>query len=174
MSISQTMQEALNKQVALEFSSSYVYLSMAAHFEAENLPGFAGWMRAQSDEEREHAMRIFNFVLDRGGRILLQSIAQPPVEFDTPLAVMRTALEHEMKVTASINALFAQASKEGDYASQVMLQWFVNEQVEEEKVATEIVEHLKLIGKDGPALLLFDRELAARRPAPAAPAESDA
>lgn len=162
--LNQTVQDAINNQIKMEFYSSYVYLSMSAHFEAENLPGFASWMRAQSAEEHAHAMRLFDFVNVRGGRVKLQALEQPPVEFGSPLEVMRKALEHEQKVTAAINQLYSLAVRENDYPAQVMLQWFVNEQVEEEKVATEIVEHLRRIGSDGPALLILDRELAERGP----------
>ena len=160
--LNKTVQDAINNQINMEFVSSYVYLSMSAHFEAENLSGFAQWMRAQSDEERGHAMKLFDFVNNRGGRVVLQSVAQPPTEFGSPLEIFQQALEHEQKVTASINQLYGLAVKENDYASQVMLQWFVNEQVEEEKTATAIVEQLKRIGDDGPALLVLGRELGQR------------
>lgn len=161
------VQEAINQQIALEFSSEFVYLSMAAHFEHENLPGFANWMRIQSGEEHQHAMKLFNFINDRAGRVTLQALPQPPVEFGSVLEVMQTALGHEEKVTASINNLYGVALKEGDYSTQVMLQWFINEQVEEEKNATAIVEQLKRIGDDGPALIMLDREMAARTAEPA-------
>ncbi|MBM4424819.1 MAG: ferritin [Chloroflexi bacterium] len=161
--IGKSVQDAINNQINMEFLSSYIYLSMSAHFEHENLPGFARWMHAQGEEERLHAMKLFNFINDRGGRVALQAIAQPPVEFGSPLEVFQKALEHEQKVSASINALYGLAAKEGDYAAQVMLQWFINEQVEEEKTATAIVEQLKRIGNDGPALLILDREMGARK-----------
>ncbi len=157
-----TIQDALNNQIAMEFASAFIYLSMSAHFEHENLPGFARWMRIQSGEEQTHAMKIYDFINSRGGRVALQALSQPPVAFGSPLEVFQKALEHEQKVTASINSLYALAVKENDYPAQVMLQWFINEQVEEEKNATAIVEHLKLIGNDGPALLILDRELGAR------------
>ncbi|HLB50510.1 MAG: ferritin [Chloroflexota bacterium] len=161
--LAKTVQDAINNQINMEFVSSYIYLSMSAHFEHENLPGFAQWMFAQGEEERLHAMKLFNFINDRGGRVTLQAIPQPPVEFGSPLEVFQKALEHEQKVSASINNLYGLAAKESDYAAQVMLQWFVNEQVEEEKTATQIVEQLKRIGNDGPALLLLDREMGARQ-----------
>lgn len=165
--LSQTVQDGINQQIALEFSSEFVYLSMAAHFEHENLPGFANWMRIQSGEEHLHAMKLFDFVNDRGGRVVLQALPQPPVEFGLPVEIMQTALGHEQKVTAAINNLYGLAMKENDYAAVVMLQWFVNEQVEEEKTATAIVEQLKRIANDGPALIMLDRELATRTPTPA-------
>lgn len=161
--LAKTVQDAINNQINMEFVSSYIYLSMSAHFEHENLPGFAKWMFVQGEEERLHAMKLFNFINDRGGRVTLQAIPQPPVEFGSPLEVFQKALEHEQKVSASINNLYGLAAKENDYAAQVMLQWFVNEQVEEEKTATQIVEQLKRIGNDGPALLLLDREMGARQ-----------
>ena len=165
--LNKIMQDAINNQIAMEFSSSYIYLSMSAHFEADNLPGFANWMRVQSEEERLHALKLFNFVNDRGGRVVLQALSQPPTEFGAPLEIFQTALEHEQKVSASINNLYGLAMKEGDYAAQVMLGWFVNEQVEEEKNATAIVEQLKRIGNDGPALIMLDREMGARVAEPA-------
>ena len=172
--LNKAVQEAINNQIAMEFSSEYIYLSMSAHFEHANLPGFANWMQIQSQEEHTHAMRLFNFVNDRGGRVILQALPQPPVEFGVPLAIMQTALEHEQKVTAAINSLYGVAMKENDYATISMLQWFVNEQVEEEKTATLIVEQLKLIGDDGPALLLLDRELGARQAGAAGKADAEA
>lgn len=168
--INKTIQDAINNQIAMEFYSSYIYLSMSAHFEAANLPGFAHWMRLQSGEENLHAMKLFDFINSRGGQVVLQALPQPPVEFGSPLEVLQKALEHEQKVSASINQLYGLAAKENDYASVVMLQWFVNEQVEEEKTATAIVEQLKLIANDGPALLLMDRELGARQAGAAAEA----
>lgn len=165
--ISKTVQDAINSQINMEFVSSYIYLSMSAHFESENLPGFAKWMFIQGEEERTHAMKLFNFIIDRGGRVALQAIAQPPVDFGSPLEVFQKALGHEQKVSASINSLYGLAMKEGDYAAQVMLQWFVNEQVEEEKNATAIVEQLKRIGNDGPALIMLDREMGTRTAGPA-------
>ena len=165
--LNKAMEEALNNQIAMEFSSSYIYLSMAAHFEHENLPGFANWMRIQSEEERLHAMKIFNFINDRGGRVVLQTLPQPPTEYGAPLEIFQKALAHEEKVSASINNLYGLAMREGDYAAQVMLGWFVNEQVEEEKNATAVVEQLKRIGDDGPALIMLDREMGARTAEPA-------
>jgi ferritin len=160
--ISKTMQAALNDQIKHEYYSSYLYLSMSAHFDAANLSGFAHWMRAQSREELGHAMKFFGYVNDQGGRVTLQAIDQPPVEFGSPLAVFKAVLEHEQKVTSLINGLAALAAKENDYATSGMLQWFINEQVEEEKNAVQIVEELKLVGESGASLFLVDRQLAAR------------
>jgi ferritin len=161
--ISQKMQDALNAQVGNEFYSSFVYLSMSAHFEAQNLPGLAAWMRVQAGEEHTHAMKIFDHVLDRGGAVKLAGIKQPPVKFETPVSVFALALSQERAVTKSIHDLYALALTEKDYPARVFLDWFVNEQVEEEKTAELIVEQLKIIGKDGPALLQLDRELGNRK-----------
>lgn len=153
------LEQALNDQLNREYYSSYLYLSMAAHFEAGGFPGFAGWMRAQADEEHVHAMKFFDFVNDRGGRIRLQPIAEPPAEFGTPLQVFEASLEHERFITRSIEALFEQA----DRATQAFLDWFLTEQVEEEKNVGELVDAFRLAADSGPALLLLDRELGGRR-----------
>jgi len=147
MNISTTMQEAINNQINAELYSSYLYLAMAAHFEAASLPGFANWMRIQAEEEREHAMKFFNFLLDRGGRVQLKAVDAPPAEFGDALSIFEEVLKHEQKVTSLIHKLYEQAGKENDYATQVMLQWFIDEQVEEEKNASEIVAQLKMLGE---------------------------
>lgn len=162
--LSKTLQDALNEQIKNELYSAYVYLSMSAHFEAVNLRGFAHWMRLQSQEEVEHAMRIFDFVNDRGGRVVLEALDRPPSQFKSPLDIFQKALEHERKVTGMIHRLYELAVKEADYPAQVMLQWFISEQVEEEKSAAEIVEQLKLIGDQGAGLLILDRHLGERKP----------
>jgi ferritin len=154
--------EALNDQIRFEFSSAYVYLSMSAHCEAENLPGFARWLRVQWEEELKHAMKLFHFVFERGGRVTLQGIEKPVGKWKSPAEVFDQVLAHEQKVTSSIHRLYDVATREKDYPTQVMLQWFISEQVEEEKNATEIVELLKLAGSSGPALLMVDRQLGAR------------
>jgi len=156
------VQDAINEQIRNELYSGYLYLSMSAYFEANNLPGFAHWMRVQAEEEQEHALKFFDFVHDRGGRVTLKAIEQPPAEWDSPLAVFEHTLEHEQKVTSLIHQLYALALTEKDYATQVTLQWFVDEQVEEEKSATEIVETLKLAGAKGQALVMMDRALGQR------------
>lgn len=157
-----TVQQALNDQVQKELHSAYIYLSMAAYFEAENLPGAAHWMRSQAGEEQEHAMKIFDFIIDRGGRVTLQAIDAPPTTFSSPLAVFEASYAHEQKVTQSIHDLYALAVKEADYPTQVMLQWFIDEQVEEEKNASAIMAQLKMVGDSPAALLMIDRQLAAR------------
>ena len=160
--INKAVQEAMNDQINKEMFSAYVYLSMSAHFAAANLPGFAHWMRAQANEEVAHAMKLFDFVHDRGGRVMLKAIDGPPVEFKSALAIFESAYEHEQKVTAMINGLYEIALKEKDYPAQIMLQWFISEQVEEEKNAGDIVQQLKMVGEDGRALLILDRELGGR------------
>ncbi len=162
--LSPRMQDALNEQIKHEFYSSFVYLSMAAHFEAENLPGFASWMRIQAGEEHAHAMKLFDHILDRGGRVELRALAQPPGRFGAPLEVFEHALHHEQAVTKSIHDLYGLAVEERDYPARVFLDWFVNEQVEEEKQAELIVQQLKRVGADQPALLMLDRELGQRKP----------
>jgi ferritin len=160
--LSKTVQDAMNEQVSNEFYSAYQYLAMAAYCESVNLPGFAQWMRTQSQEETEHAMKFYDFILDRNGRVVLQAIEGPVIEFDSPLEVFEQALEQEQKVTAMINDLYGLAVKESDYASQAFLQWFVTEQVEEEKNAGDVAETLKMVGDKSEMLFLLDRELGQR------------
>ncbi|MFN2119808.1 MAG: ferritin, partial [Anaerolineales bacterium] len=136
--ISKAMQDAINDQINKELYSSYLYLSMAAYFENKNLPGFAHWMRIQESEEREHAMKFYDFMLDRGATVLLAAIAAPESDWKSALDLFKQVAQHEAAVTASINALYELALKEKDYPAQVMLQWFITEQVEEEKNAAEI------------------------------------
>ncbi|MEN9935565.1 MAG: hypothetical protein RLZZ387_2144 [Chloroflexota bacterium] len=161
--LSETVQQALNKQITYEFSASHAYMALSAYFESLNLTGFAHWFRVQSDEEREHALRFFDYVNDRGGRVMLGAIGEPQTEFSNPLDAMEHALGHERSVTASINTIYALALRENDYATQSMLKWFIDEQVEEEKNADDIVQHLKLIGSDGTGLLMIDRQLTSRQ-----------
>lgn len=153
---------AMNEQLKNEFYSAYLYLSMSAYCESINLPGFANWLRMQSQEEVDHAMKFYEFLCDRGGRVVLQAIEQPPTEFDGSLDVFQRTLEHEQKVTGLIHDLYALAVQDKDYASEVFLQWFVAEQVEEEKSASEILETLKVVGEKGQALVMLDRQLARR------------
>ena len=160
--LSKTLQDAINEQIKNELYSAYLYLSMAAYYEAANLPGFTHWMRVQSEEEVEHAMKFFDFVYDRGGRVVLHAIDQPPVEFESPLDVFEKTLEHEWKVTSLINQLYELALQEKDYPAQVMLHWFIEEQVEEEKSAQQIVDTLKMVQDKPQALLMLDRELGRR------------
>lgn len=162
--IEEALLEELNEQIKHEFYASYLYLAMAAHFEAVNLPGFAHWMRLQHEEEHEHAMRIFDYIYERDERVTLQAIEQPPSNFNAPLDIFQQAYEHERGVTERINMLYGMAVENGDYATQSMLQWFVDEQVEEEKITRDVVDQLKMIGDDSVGLYMLDRELGAREP----------
>jgi ferritin len=162
MTLSKALQGALNDQIQKEYYSSYLYLAMAAQLEAQNLPGAAKWTRIQSQEELTHALKLFDHVVDRGGRVTLAAIQQPPTEYGSALQLFKEVLKHEQQVTASIHALYALAGKEQDYPAQVMLQWFVTEQVEEEKNAAQVVEQLKVVGDSKTSLMLLDRHLGKR------------
>jgi ferritin len=160
--LSKKMLEALNKQINAEYASSYLYLSMAAYFETATLKGFAKWMRLQAKEEEEHALKFFDYINDRGGRVTLLPIPAPPKDFPSVLAVMEATLKHEQKVTSLIHALVDQAIEEKDHATHIFLHWFVEEQVEEEANASEIVEKLKMINQSSGGLLMLDKELGKR------------
>jgi len=161
--ISQTMQDALNDQIKNEVYSSYLYLSMSAYFNLLDLPGFAGWMRQQSQEEYGHAIKILDYLEDQQAHVELRAIDQPPSEFGSPLDVWQQTLDHERQVTAMIHRLYELALKENDYATQAMLQWFVTEQVEEEKTVTLILEQVKRVGVSGTALFFIDRHVGKMR-----------
>ncbi len=160
--ITKIMQDEINNQINKELYSSYLYLSMAAYFEEKNLPGFAHWMRIQDAEEREHAMKLYDFLLERGGKVILKAIDAPKTEWNSTLEVAEEVAAHEAFVTASIYSLYETALKEKDYPAQVMLQWFISEQVEEEKNAADIVASLKLIESHGTAVLVLDHQLSKR------------
>jgi ferritin len=160
--LSKAVQDAINEQIKNELYSAYLYLSMAAYCESINLPGFAHWMRRQYEEEVSHGLKFFDYLTERGARVTLKAIDQPPADFKSPLAMFQQTLEHEQKVTGLIEAIYALAVKENDYASQVELQWFIKEQVEEEKSASEILEQLKMMGEHAPSLIMMDRHLASR------------
>ena len=171
--VSKSIEGAINEQINHELSSAYAYLAMSAFFERKSLPGFASWARVQSQEEVVHGLKLFDYLNDRGGTVLLQSVARPTSAFESPLAVFEAALAQEKKVTESIHRLYALVVEERDYATQVALEWFIAEQVEEEKVGGEIVDQLQMIGDDRTGLLFMDRELGQRRLTPDgnAPAE---
>ncbi|MDZ4158254.1 MAG: ferritin [Anaerolineaceae bacterium] len=160
--LSKTLLDEMNLQIMHELYSAYLYLSMSAHFEASNLPGFAHWMRLQSNEEVEHAMKFFGFINDRGERVVLLAIEKPPAEFKSATTIFEMGLEHEKKVTGRINHIYNLAAQEKDFASQEFLNWFVNEQVEEEKNASQIVAALQMAGENGPSLLMLDGKLGER------------
>lgn len=157
--ISKDLEKAINIQIRNEYYSSYLYLSMAAYCESLNFTGFASWLRRQSNEELTHAMRLYDYIIDRDGRVVLESIDQPPSEFGTLLEMFEEVLEHEKEVTSMINRLYELAVSDNDHATAVELQWFIQEQVEEIKSSTDMVESIKLAGDNSAALLMLDRQL---------------
>jgi len=167
MAMRTSLARALNDQINHEFSAAYVYLGMAAYFETLDLGGFAGWMRAQSEEEWGHGMRIYEHLADRDVPVTLSGLDQAETEYDSPESVISNALDLEQGTTRSINAVYAQSMEQGDYQAKAMLDWFVNEQTEEEDTLRTLLSHLKIAGDEGAGLLILDRELAARQPAAA-------
>ena len=160
--ISKKMVKALNEQVNAELFSAYLYLSMEAHFKSLNLNGFANWMRVQTQEEISHAMKIYGFIDERGGRITLKAIEGPQTKWDSPPAVFKDVYKHEQKVTSLINDLVDLAIEEKDHATNTFLQWFVNEQVEEEATFQGLLDKLNLVRGKGDGLLMLDKELSTR------------
>ena len=160
--ISSKIADAFNKQVNAELYSAYLYCSMAAYFLKENLPGFANWMNVQAQEEMTHAMKFYNYLLERQSAVKLTAIDGPPTDWNGPLAVFQDALKHEQKVTSLINGLMEVAIAEKDHASQIFLQWFISEQVEEEASADAIVQRLKLMGGAPGGIFMLDKELGGR------------
>lgn len=164
MQLSADLTKAYNDQIQLEFESSFVYLQMGADFELRSLPGMARWMRLQSSEEHLHAMKFIQFVLDRGGKLELKTLAAPSPTPETVVGTFEAALAHEQRVSRAIHALYKQALDGQDFASLPLLQWFVNEQVEEEATVSTVLERLRMVGDDRTGLLFLDRELGARVP----------
>jgi ferritin len=160
--LSETLETALNDQIKEELYSAYLYLSMSAHFENANLPGFAHWMRVQAQEELAHAMKFFDHIAARNGRVRLQAIPLPPVDFGSPTSIFQQALEHEQHISGRIGMLYDLSQNEKDYASRSFLQWFIDEQVEEERNAEAVIDTLKMAGEGGMALIMLDRQLGAR------------
>ena len=160
--ISDRMLKALNDHLNIEFQSAYYYLAMSASFLREDFNGFAQWMRAQHSEEMVHAMKFYDFIDDRDGAIELQALQGEQSEWDSPLHVFESALEHERMVTSKIYDLVDLSLEVRDHATNTFLQWFVTEQVEEEATASDIIQQLKLIGNDGNGLFMLDRELGQR------------
>ena len=171
--IKEKIQDALNKQLNAELYSSYLYLSMAAYFESVSLKGFANWMRVQAQEELFHAMKFYDYIHERGGRVAMTSISAPLTQWDSPLAAFKQVYQHEQKVTGLINNLVTLAIAETDHATNNFLQWFVAEQVEEESSADEIVQKLRLLGEDRSGLFMLDQELGQRVFIPPATAEGE-
>lgn len=162
--LSDKMQEAFNDQINAETYSAYLYWSMAAWFESQNLAGMATWMKVQAQEEMTHAQKFYDFIHERGGTVKLKAIDGPDTEWKSPLAVFESACAHEQKVTALINGLVETAEAESDHASKIFLNWFVTEQVEEEAHADEIVQKLKMIGEMPGGVYMMDKELGQRSP----------
>ena len=172
--LNQKIQDALNEQINAELFSAYLYLSMAQHFEAEGLPGFANWFKIQFKEEQDHATIFMNYINQRGGRVILKAIDAVPTSWESPMDAFKATLEHEQKVTSLINGLYALATEENDYATRDRLAWFVTEQVEEEDNCRVLLDKLRLIGDNGMGLYMLNTELAARTytvPSPLATAE---
>ena len=165
------MEKALNDQIVAEMFSAYLYLSMAAYLKDQGLGGFASWMEAQFQEEQAHALKMFDYVGERGGHVRLGAIDAPPAEWDSPLHVFEATLAHEQMVTGRINKLVDLALELSDHATDNFLRWFVTEQVEEEDSADSIRQQLKLVGDNGQGLLMLDRELGARVFTPPAKSE---
>jgi ferritin len=170
--IGDKMLGAINDQIAKELYSAYLYQAMSAWASGQDLDGVANWLQVQAQEEVSHAMKFYRFVLERGGKIELQAIDAPPADFDSAQDIFQKTLDHEKKVTASIDNLVNIAQQERDHASSIMLQWFVTEQVEEEASAEAILNKLKMVGDKGNGLFMIDRELAQRTFTP--PAEEGA
>ncbi len=167
--LSKKMETAINHQINLEIQSALQYLQMSAFFSQENLNGFAHWMRIQYQEELVHANKLFDYVLRRDGNVAIDAIAAPPKTWKSALAACQGGYQAEVNNTKQINSLMDQAIKENDHATRVILEWFVEEQVEEENSALNLIEQLKLAGAEPGAILLLDRELGGRQPD--APAE---
>ena len=163
MEIKDKVIKAINKQINAELYSSYLYLAMAAYFEAKNWQGFASWMKIQSKEENSHAMKFYDYVLERGGEVVLEDIKAEDANWKTPLDVFEAVYGHELKVTALINDLLKVARQEQDAATESLLKWFIDEQVEEEAHAKQIVDKLKLIKDSANGLFMLDHELGERK-----------
>ncbi|MFW6009412.1 MAG: ferritin [archaeon] len=160
--ISSKLEDAINEQINAEIYSAYLYQSMAAYFEAISLGGFANWMDVQAEEELTHARKFYDYLNERGGRVILDSIDAPDVEWEAPIEAFKDAYNHEQKVTAMINDLVDLAIKENDHATKSFLQWFVDEQVEEEASVEEIIDKMNMIGESGNGLYMFDNKLGER------------
>jgi len=156
------IEEAFGEQIKYEMESAYIYLSMAAYFDAEGFAGMGQWMRAQVQEEVTHAMRFYKHIVERGGHVKLHPIAAPPQDWKSPLGAFEAAYEHEKFITGKIDGLVKLAQAEGDNASRTLLQWFVDEQVEEEASTSKVTQELRLVGNDGRGILMLDRELGQR------------
>lgn len=162
MVLSKKMEEALNKQINAELYSAYLYLAMAAYFESANLSGFAHWMELQAEEEKQHAMKLYHYIIERGGRVVLDAIQKPQSDWKSPLDVFEAVYAHEQHVTSLIYNLADIARQEKDYATEVMLHWFIKEQVEEESNASSILERIKMVKDSVNGILQYDKILGKR------------
>jgi len=160
--ISKKLEKAINEQINKELYSEYLYMAMAAYLDANDLEGFANFFKVQGDEERFHAMKLYNHLNERGGRVILKEIEKPEHEFDSVVDIFEKAYKHEQYVTKLINELMDLAIKENDHAAKSLLDWFVDEQVEEEASMQSILNKLKMIGGEGNGMLMLDKEMAAR------------
>lgn len=160
--LSEKMEKAINDQIQAEFYSGYLYLSMSAWFDSVDLPGAANWMRVQYQEELSHGEKMFDYIMERDGRAQIQAIQKPPAEWEAPIDAFKAAYAHEQKVTGLIGNLVEVAREEKDYATEVFLQWFINEQVEEEANVKAIVQQFKLVNESKNGLFMIDRELGGR------------
>ncbi len=174
MAISKKMQTNFNAQLNREYYSSYLYLAMAAYFETVDLPGFANWMRVQADEEKIHAMKFYDFIIERDGEVDLDAIQKPPQKWTSPLKAFEEALKHEKFITGHINKLVDLSLAEKDHAAHSFLKWFVDEQVEEEDNANQIIGKLKLVGDSGGGMFMLDSELGKRPMVASVPGEGTA
>ncbi len=166
--------KAMNDQIKNELESYYIYLSMAAYFESVSLDGMGHWMRCQAHEEMTHAMKFFSHVIDRGGKVVLQDLKQLKIQWSSPLEAFKDAYEHEKFISGKINELTTIAREEKDYASEPLLAWFSDEQVEEEANASKIADQLEMVAGDKSGLLMLDRELAGRAFPPGSPMDPTA
>ena len=162
MSMNKSAVEAVNDQIQAEFQAAYFYLAYAAKFDVRGLVGFSSWMRKQWEEEIQHGLKFYDFLLRRGASVTLKAIEQPSTDIESPVKVFERVLEHEQKVTAQIHRLYELAQAERDFPLQTLLHWFIDEQVEEEEMASKIVDRLRLIGDSGAELFLLDKELEGR------------
>ena len=160
---SKKIESALNQQIQSEFYSAYLYLSMSAYCQEIHLDGFAHWLQVQSKEEIGHAMRLYNYLNNRGGRVILQAIDRPPESFKSPRRMFEQILKHEQAISTAVHKLYKLAQDEKDYATEVELQWFIKEQVEEEKTAGDILQKLTLVGDQPATLLMMDHHLGSRQ-----------
>ena len=172
--MNQNIQQAINDQIREELYSGYLYMAMSAYAASKGLKGLQNWMHVQALEERDHAIGLHNFLLDRGGKVVLQALEAPPSQFGGPLQIFEEGLKHEQHTTRKIHELYELAVAEKDYAFQSFLKWYIDEQVEEEATASEMIDKVKLVGEAGPGMLALDKELTMRAYKPSSILKSEA